>query len=82
MNEPFEVYVLCANRSFSIGTNFLDSFAPFRQPASDEYGFPEFSESPVVRLKAPEEALKRLESEKNEGYSLYWLCEDDQPFSR
>jgi len=82
MNEPVEVYVLCADRSFRTGMNFLGSFAPSRRPVSDEFPFPEFSDSPVVCLKDPNEAIRRLESEKNEGYALHWSCEDDQPSSQ
>ncbi|OAI55967.1 hypothetical protein AYO47_02280 [Planctomyces sp. SCGC AG-212-M04] len=80
MNAPVEVYVLCADRSFRTGKTFLDSFAPSRRPVTDELPFPELSDSPVVCLKDADEAIRRLESENNEGYSLHWSCEDDQPF--
>lgn len=81
MNDPFEAYVLCANRTCVLGERFLDVFASSRQPLADEFPIPEFSASPVAVLNTACDAMKRLEREPSEGYALYWSCDDTHLYS-
>jgi hypothetical protein len=70
--KPFEVYVLCRNRSTVVGLEFLDAFVPSRKPVADEFLYPEFGAGPQTFYHTPDEVMRRLEAEPQESYSIYW----------
>jgi hypothetical protein len=70
--KPFEVYVLCRNRSTVVGLEFLDAFVPSRKPVADEFLYPEFGADPQTFYHTPDEVMRRLEAEPQESYSIYW----------
>ena len=70
--DTVEVYVLCESRSKVTAMAFLDAFLPDRKSSSEEFPFPEFSDSPQNVYFSAGEVMSRLEHEPSQSYSLHW----------
>lgn len=70
--EPLEFYVLCESRSTELAKRFLDTFLPFRIPVAEDFPFPQYEDDSKAIFQTPEELMKCLEENKDEGYSFYW----------
>ena len=70
--DATEVYVLCGSRTARVAANFLDGCLPSRTEVAEEYPFPEFADLPSMTFHSAEELMRRLETETEEEYSIYW----------
>lgn len=68
----YELYAACKERSAVQAAAFLDAFGPDREQATDEYEFPQYSNSPREVFMDSVLLIERLEQESSEGYGIYW----------
>jgi hypothetical protein len=73
--DPFEIYVLCGERSAAVAGRFLAEFAPKRISVATDFPFPEFVDEPRIVFAEPNELIRQLEIETSESYSIYWNVE-------
>lgn len=73
--DPFEIYVLCSERSAAMAGRFLADFAINRIQVATDFPFPEFIEEPRIVFTDPNELIRQLETESSESYSIYWNVE-------
>lgn len=73
--DPFEVYVLCAERSVALADRLLAELAPSRSPTATEFPYPRLVDHPRMIFADAQELIQKLETETNESYSIYWDVE-------
>lgn len=67
-----DIYVLAPERSASAALHFLDDFLPNREPAAEEYQFPQFSDSPEVIFRDSWEAMCYCDMHPGASQSFYF----------
>ena len=71
MSPYYDIYVLSNERTKSIVTSFLKTFAPIHEQSKLEYAFPEFSDSTNLILEQADEAIEYCLQHPNERQGIY-----------
>jgi len=76
--ETKEIYILSKDRTMSTAQIFLDSFLPERFSLTEEYPYPQYSDTPEIIFENRNELIQKLVTNSNEPYSLYWDVVDSE----
>jgi len=72
MPEYADIYVISQKRDGNTISEFLDLFLPIRVESTDEYGIPQYSDSPEVVFNTAEQLIEFCCVNKLEEHAIYW----------